>query len=1112
MKKISILLGLLFAAFATFGQAKIASDGSVEPAGNFPALKDEHLKGSLRIVFDTIARNNIPAAFRKNGMFVQTTTPFTLWRLDSTTTPIWKAFNTGTTTTSLSWDSVIGKPSVFPTDWASVLNKPTNFSTNYSLSNDVADSIQARVIVKDNADYRIVTGTANVKELKAQSRLNFYPDSGIMVVSSAPGSGYGAEIDFDNTAANGTYWGFYGGSTSVTGMMLYRYQPTQVELAYWDIDRYTLKNDAKMSWSSTAYAFNAPDVAISREGASLLQINNGTTNTYADLKLRTLTSTDLIGTGTRMVVANSSGVLSTQSIPSSPVSSVFGRTGSVTAQTGDYSVSQITGLQAALDGKQNVLGFTPVPDTRTINGAPLSANIVISKGDIGLSFVPNVDATNPANISQSSSFRFVTDTEKSTWNAKQNALGYTPENAANKGIANGYADLDANGKVPASRIDFGQTGQTFVVESQSAMLALNNANVGALAVRTDQNRNYRLIAQPASTLANWIMLLSPDAPVQSVNGQTGNVNLLTTNISEGANLYYTDARARSALSAGTGISYNSITGAISSTITQYTDAMARASLSAGAGISYNSTTGQISFNNTAGYITGNQTITLSGDATGSGTTSIAVTLANSGVTAGTYTKVTVDAKGRVTVGASLASSDVTTALGFTPYNATNPNGYITATTNALTNYYTISQSDARYPLTNGTGASGTWGISISGNAATATTATNWSGSSSLGSYAYRSSGLAELGGSTFIGSVIFGSQFRSKNEAGFLLRNNDDNATLGGFVRESWWFGNTNNNPTIFAETGLGINLVVGGLINRGLFLASTGEAMFSSTIRATSTGVDGTYQDAFIAQYSANNNETNAIQTAVSSTASGSGFRFQASNGGGSSARTTVLTLVRDGATFNASVTAASFIRSGGTSSQFLKADGSVDATAYYPNSNPSGFITASALSGYLPLGGGTLTGSLTVSVNSGITVGANQRALIRQTTGGDAEIGAPAGGYLYLLNNGSNALSFGASNAATFSNSVTATSFFESSDLRLKEVFIERDSEDGMNAIFYRFKGKKQLRWGYSAQAVQKVLPYAVQEDSKGFLSVDYTTVHTYKIAQLEARIALLEKMIKK
>ncbi|KYG66603.1 hypothetical protein AZI86_06040 [Bdellovibrio bacteriovorus] len=47
---------------------------------------------------------------------------------------------------------------------------------------------------------------------------------------------------------------------------------------------------------------------------------------------------------------------------------------------------------------------------------------------------------------------------------------------------------------------------------------------------------------------------------------------------------------------------------------------------------------------------------------------VAADLPNSGATAGTYTKVTVDAKGRVTTGASLASSDITTALGYTPVN------------------------------------------------------------------------------------------------------------------------------------------------------------------------------------------------------------------------------------------------------------------------------------------------------------------------------------------------------------------------------------------------------------------------------------------------------------
>ena len=56
----------------------------------------------------------------------------------------------------------------------------------------------------------------------------------------------------------------------------------------------------------------------------------------------------------------------------------------------------------------------------------------VTKSDVGLSNVPNTDTTNPANIVQTSSYRFVSDTEKSTWNSKQNALGFTPENISNK--------------------------------------------------------------------------------------------------------------------------------------------------------------------------------------------------------------------------------------------------------------------------------------------------------------------------------------------------------------------------------------------------------------------------------------------------------------------------------------------------------------------------------------------------------------------------------------------------------------------------------------------------------------------------------------------------------
>jgi len=67
------------------------------------------------------------------------------------------------------------------------------------------------------------------------------------------------------------------------------------------------------------------------------------------------------------------------------------------------------------------------------------------------------------------------------------------------------------------------------------------------------------------------------------------------------------------------------------------------------------TTGRVTAGTNPGYITANQNITVSGDVTGSGTTSMALTLASSGVTAGTYNNsatavspITVDAKGRVT--------------------------------------------------------------------------------------------------------------------------------------------------------------------------------------------------------------------------------------------------------------------------------------------------------------------------------------------------------------------------------------------------------------------------------------------------------------------------------
>lgn len=125
------------------------------------------------------------------------------------------------------------------------------------------------------------------------------------------------------------------------------------------------------------------------------------------------------------------------------------------------------------------------------------------------------------------------------------ALGFTPQDAAKKDAANGYAGLDASGKIAASQLPAIAISDTFVVATQAAMLALT-AEVGDIAVRTDLSKSFILKTAGAATLANWQELLTPSDIVQSVNGLTGTVVLTTSNIAEGSNLYYTNARASAA--------------------------------------------------------------------------------------------------------------------------------------------------------------------------------------------------------------------------------------------------------------------------------------------------------------------------------------------------------------------------------------------------------------------------------------------------------------------------------------------------------------------------------------------------------------------------------------
>lgn len=154
---------------------------------------------------------------------------------------------------------------------------------------------------------------------------------------------------------------------------------------------------------------------------------------------------------------------------------------------------------------------------------------LISEGQASITIVQTTGESTTAVISQ----KGVTDAiDTAVANAKTEITG-SLGTAASKDVGTAAGNvpvLDANGKLVDSVIPAVAITETYVVNSQEAMLKLN-AQVGDVAIRTDENKSYILQTSPASTLANWKELLTPTDAVISVNGKKGAVVLSGADIS-----------------------------------------------------------------------------------------------------------------------------------------------------------------------------------------------------------------------------------------------------------------------------------------------------------------------------------------------------------------------------------------------------------------------------------------------------------------------------------------------------------------------------------------------------------------------------------------------------
>ena len=196
-----------------------------------------------------------------------------------------------------------------------------------------------------------------------------------------------------------------------------------------------------------------------------------------------------------------------------PVQSVFGRTGTITATSGDYTTTEVT------EG-------TNLYFTNARADARISAADIGDLNDVDITSVQDNDAL----IYNSTTGNFenepipsapVTSVFGRTGTVTAQSGDYTTSQV-NEGTNLYFTNARADARIAAANIG-----------------DLNNVSITSVA------DNQALIYDSASS--EWVNEALPSAPVDSVNTQTGAVVLDTDDISEGStNLYYTDARAQSA--------------------------------------------------------------------------------------------------------------------------------------------------------------------------------------------------------------------------------------------------------------------------------------------------------------------------------------------------------------------------------------------------------------------------------------------------------------------------------------------------------------------------------------------------------------------------------------
>ena len=101
-----------------------------------------------------------------------------------------------------------------------------------------------------------------------------------------------------------------------------------------------------------------------------------------------------------------------------------------------------------------------------------------------------------------------------------------------RGVSEGVAELADDGKLERSQVPSLAVTEVDVVQSESELTGLDaeEGDVGIVQEEDEDGESFILTDSDSSILGNWQRIKTPKSPVQSVNSQTGDVNLDSSDV------------------------------------------------------------------------------------------------------------------------------------------------------------------------------------------------------------------------------------------------------------------------------------------------------------------------------------------------------------------------------------------------------------------------------------------------------------------------------------------------------------------------------------------------------------------------------------------------------